>query len=161
MAASIYQVNISRGGVPKRPIDKGVVTPLGIEGDAVAHPKFHGGPRQALLLITLEAIEELVQKGYPVFPGALGENITTTGWDRRQVRLGQRYRLGTAVVEITKVRVPCRTLDVYGNTIQKQVYDKAVKAGDHTSLRWGLSGFYVSVPEPGEVMPGDIITTVD
>lgn len=161
MPASVYQVNVSRGGVPKRPIPHGIVTPLGLEGDAVAHPKYHGGPRQALLLICLEVIEELKSCGYPLFPGALGENITTQGLDRTVVRLGQRYRVGTALVEVTKIRVPCRTLDIYGDTIQNQIYDKAIKAGDYTSPRWGMSGFYVSVPEPGEVRAGDIIALVD
>jgi|SRR5579883_1988571 len=161
MSASVYQVNVSpRGGIPKLPIEKGVVGRLGLEGDAVAHPKFHGGPRQALLLVCLEALEELKAQGYSLFPGALGENVTMVGIDRTSVRLGQRYRIGTALVEVTKVRVPCRTLDVYGTTIQKQMYDPKVKAGDFTSPRWGLSGFYVSVPEPGEIRSGDIITLV-
>lgn len=161
MPATVSQVNISRGGVPKTPVLHGVVTPLGIDGDKVAHPRFHGGPRQAMLLLDLGSLEEMQRLGHPVFPGALGENITTSGWDRTQVRLGQRYRVGSALVEITKVRVPCKTLDIYGTTIQQQIYDKAVKAGNFTSPRWGLSGFYVAVPEPGEIRPGDIISLAD
>lgn len=161
MSASVYQVNVSpRGGLPKTPVARGIAGRLGLEGDAVAHPKFHGGPQQALLLVCLEAIEEMKGQGYPLFPGALGENVTMTGIDRTQVRLGQRYRVGTALLEITKIRVPCRALDVYGTTIQKRIYDPQVKAGDFSSPRWGLSGFYVSVPEPGEIQAGDLITLV-
>ena len=76
----VQQINISKGGIPKRPIAEAVVTPLGIEGDLHAHPEIHGGPRQALLLISSEGIDELVKDGFPLYPGALGENITTRDW---------------------------------------------------------------------------------
>ena len=52
---------------------------------------------QALLLITSEGIDELIEQGYPVFAGAMGENLTTLGLDRRQMRIGQRYRVGRSV----------------------------------------------------------------
>ena len=93
LTGSIVQINISPGGVPKRPIAEAEVTPLGIRGDSWAHPEIHGGPNQALLLITTEGIGELIAQGYPVFPGALGENLTIAGLDRRQMRIGQRYRV--------------------------------------------------------------------
>jgi MOSC domain-containing protein YiiM len=104
VTGSILQINISRGGVPKRPVSESVATPLGLEGDVCAHPEIHGGPRQAVLLIASEAVEELIARGYPLFFGALGENFTTRGLDRRAFRLGQRFRLGGAVIELTKVR---------------------------------------------------------
>jgi MOSC domain-containing protein YiiM len=161
MQGRIVQINVSRGGLPKRAVPRATVGPLGIEGDAVAHPQFHGGPRKALLLICAEAIEELRQQGYPLFYGALGENLTVEGLDRRQMRAGQRYRAGEVFLELTQVRVPCRTLDVYGNTIQKAMYDAAVKAGDPSSPRWGLSGFYAAIQKTGTVREGDIIALVD
>ena len=157
----VIQVNISRGGVPKRSIPEAQVTPTGLEGDACAHPQIHGGPNQALLIISAEAIDDLTERGYPLFYGALGENITTSGLDRTRIRLGQRYRLGSSIIEITKVRGPCSTLDVYGNTIQRELYDKSIKAGDATSPRWGMSGFYARVIEPGMVRPNDIIALLD
>ena len=92
--ASILQINISKGGVPKRPVPEAVVTPLGIDGDLHAHPEIHGGPIKALLLITSEGIEELKNLGFPLFHGALGENLTTCGLDRRTLRIGQRWRIG-------------------------------------------------------------------
>ena len=87
MTGTIIQINISRGGVPKRPIPEGVITPLGLEGDLCAHPEIHGGPRQAVLLIAAETVDELIARGYPLYYGALGENLTTRGLDRRQLRL--------------------------------------------------------------------------
>ena len=163
MQARVAQVNVSKGGVPKLPIAEGEVTPLGLAGDQHAHPNIHGGPNKALLLVTAEGIEELRCAGYPLFAGALGENITTQGLDRRSVRVGQRYRIGPQVViEIVKVRAPCDTLNVYGaGTIQKAVYDAEIKAGDSSSPRWGLSGFYASVVHTGTIRSGDAIVRLD
>lgn len=161
MQASILQINISRGGVPKHAVPEGVVTRLGIEGDLHAHPEVHGGPSKALLLITSEGTAELIEEGFPLFPGALGENITTVGLDRRTMRLGQRYQAGEILIELTKVRTPCKTIQVYGAAIGKAVYDDRVKAGDHTSERWGLSGFYARVITPGTIRTGDSIEPKD
>ncbi len=161
VVGSILQVSISRGGVPKRAIPEGDIGPLGIAGDDHANPQVHGGPRQAILLISSEAIAELNAQGYDLYPGALGENITTQGLDRKQWRAGQRWRVGQAIVELTKVRAPCNTLSVYGPGIQKAVYDAQVKAGDESSPRWAVSGFYASVVHPGIVRPGDPISLLD
>lgn len=155
MPASIVQLSISRGGVPKRPIFEGQVNSLGIEGDDHAHPQSHGGPRQALLLITSEGIDQLIAQGFPLFAGALGENLTTRGLDRRSLRIGQRYRTPGVIFELTKIRVPCDQLSIYGPGIERAVYDAQVQAGDPSSGRWGLSGFYASVIRPGTLRAGD------
>jgi MOSC domain-containing protein YiiM len=158
---SIVQVNISPGGIPKRAIAEGEVTPLGIRGDGWAHPEIHGGPNQALLLVTGEGIDELVALGYPLFAGALGENLTIRGLRRREMRLGQRYRAGEVVLELTKMRSPCTTLDVYGPSIKQAIYDAQVNAGDASSPRWGLGGFYARVLRSGSIRSKDIISLVD
>jgi MOSC domain-containing protein YiiM len=153
----VIQVNVSPGGIPKRPIPSGEVTAAGITGDGWRYA-FHGGPKQAVLLITLEGIEELAARGFPLYAGALGENLTTRGLDRRELRFGQRLRIGEVVIELTTMRVPCATLNPYGEGIQAAMYDARVQKGDSESPRWGLSGFYASVVHPGTVRPGDTIT---
>ncbi|HWB99318.1 MAG TPA: MOSC domain-containing protein [Bryobacteraceae bacterium] len=158
MTGSILQINISAGGIPKRPVPEGWLTPLGFEGDSCNHPEHHGGPQQAVLLIASEVIEELSGKGFPLFFGALGENLTTLGLDRRQWRIGQRFRAGDTLLELTKVRVPCATLNLYGTSIQQEIYDRQVQAGDISSPRWGMSGFYARVLRPGFVRVNDIIS---
>ncbi len=160
MHGTVVQINTSFGGVPKYPIPECTVTPLGVEGDHHAHPQLHGGPRQAVLIVASEAIEELKAKGYPVFFGALGENFTTRGLDRRLLRIGTQLRTGEALFEITRVRVPCSALDVYGPAIKQEIYDKQIKAGDPQSVRWGMSGFYCAVLVPGRVRFNDIIGVV-
>ena len=160
MQGTIVQINISPGGLPKFAISSGLITPLGVEGDRHALPEIHGGPRQAILMIAAEVIEGLVARGYPVFFGALGENLTTRGIDVRDLRIGDQIRAGGAILEITQPRGPCTQLDVYGETIGREIYDQRVKDGDHTSPRWGMSGFYASVVSPGRVATGDIIAVV-
>src|SRR5207245_4887518 len=100
------------------PVPEGFLTPLGIEGDRCGHPEIHGGPRQAVLLLASETVDELIARGFPLFYGALGENLTTRGLDRRRLRIGQQIRAGGARIEITKVRGPCPALDIYGPTLQ-------------------------------------------
>ena len=124
----IIRINVSPGGIPKRSIAAAMITPLGLAGDACGRPGIHGGLRQAVLLIAAETIDDLKALGYPVFYGALGENLTTRGLDRRQLRIGQQLRAGGAVLEITKVRGPCAALDVYGPAIKREIYDARVNA---------------------------------
>jgi MOSC domain-containing protein YiiM len=157
VTGTILQLNISPGGLPKRPISSGYIAPLGIEGDMHAHPQFHGGPRKAILIVAAEVTDELQKRGYPVFYGALGENLTTRGLDIRDLRIGDQIRAGGAMLEITAPRVPCAQLEVYGPAIRKEIYDGKVKALDPSSQRWGMSGFYASVLAPGPVGPGDPI----
>jgi MOSC domain-containing protein YiiM len=153
----VVQVSISAGGVPNHAIEEGNVSKSGIAGDAWRHPQFHGTPKRAILLITSEGVDELAALGFPVFYGALGENITTRGLDRRSLRIGQRFQAGQAVIELTEVRFPCGTLSVYGAGIQAAIYDARAQAWDPASLVWGMSGFYASVAEPGILRPGDVI----
>jgi MOSC domain-containing protein YiiM len=63
-------------------------------------------------LIQRELFDELAGRGYEVEPGALGENVTTSGLDLLALPRGTRVRLGVdAVVEITGLRNPCTQID--------------------------------------------------
>jgi MOSC domain-containing protein YiiM len=152
----VLQLSVSQGGIPKRAIPSAEATTTGLAGDAWRFP-FHGGRRKAVLLVTIEGIDELISRGFSLFPGALGENLTTRGLDRRVLRAEQRFRVGDAEIELTQVRVPCATLDIYGPGIQAAMYDAGVLAGDPESPPWGLSGFYASVVRPGLIRTGDTI----
>ena len=157
MTGAVIQINLSRGGLPKRPVPEATLTPFGLQGDLQAHPEIHGGPQRAVLLITAEVIDDLIARGYPIYYGALGESLTTRGLDRRLLRPGQRFRVGSALIELTKVRGPCSQLDVYGPAIKAEIYDERVKSGDITSPRWALSGFYAAVLQTGLIRTNDPI----
>ena len=157
MRGTILQVNVSRGGVPKRPVTEAWIRTGGLDGDSWAHPRFHGTPNQKVLLITAESIAEVNAFGYSLFNGALGENLTVDGLDRSALRTGQRFRAGAALIELTKLRRPCATLDVYGPGIQSHLMDKQARDGDPASPVWARGGFYARVLEEGLVQPGDII----
>lgn len=157
----VVQVSISPGGVPNHAITEAHVTEAGIVGDGWRHPQFHGTWKRALLLITAESVDDLITQGFPVFYGALGENLTTRGLDRKLLRIGQCFRTGEAIIQLTEVRTPCGALDVYGRTIQSAMYDARTMAGDATSPVWGMSGFYASVVQSGAVRPRDRIELVE
>ena len=157
MPGTIVQVSIGAGGLPKRPIPEGLIDFAGLEGDLHAHPSLHGGPRKAILLVAAEVVDRLRERGYPVFYGALGENLTTRGIDLRLLKPGARLRAGAACLEITQPRIPCPQLDVYGPAIKGEIFEPRVKAGDSSSPYWGMSGLYAAVREPGLVHPGDPI----
>ena len=144
MTGTVAQINISRGGVPKLPIPEGLVTPAWDRRRPVRAPTYpwrspaggaadlRGGDRAS------------DGKGYPLFFGALGENITMRGIDHRQLRFGQRYRIGEAFMELTKVRVPCSALDVYGPSIQARDLRSPGESRRPSSPRWAMSGFYAA-----------------
>ena len=95
MTGRIVQINVSPGGVPKRPVPRARVMRSGIEGDAHRDTERHGGPDRALCLFSLEQIETLQVEGHPVEPGVLGENLTIAGLDWPRVQPEDVFRLGT------------------------------------------------------------------
>jgi MOSC domain-containing protein YiiM len=158
MTPRVLQINISPGGIPKKPISEGRVTFTRVEGDDWDDKKHHGWRDQALCLFSIELIEELKAEGYPLFPGAMGENVTTEGLDYREVRLGDVYRIGNGVeIRISKIRTPCRTIAVYGEGIIRATYDSEVRRGNTNTPKWGRSGFYAEVLREGIIRTADTI----
>lgn len=154
MRGSILQLNVSRGGIPKRPLPTANLTVRGLDGDDWAHPKYHGGPDQALLLIGQEVLDELSALGYSLYPGALGENLTTLGLDYSQLASGQRFQLGDqALIELTKLREPCRTLDVFNSADNARIQPILKKLG--------RGGWYARVLSGGLLAPGQPISLLD
>jgi MOSC domain-containing protein YiiM len=142
----VVQLNISSGGLPKKPVPAATLDRLGIQGDKHLY-RLHGGPRKALLLMAAEFIDTLAAEGFLVCYGALGENVTTRGLPHHTWQPAQRYRLGSALIELTELRAPCRKLDPFGAGIQKRIR--------------GVAGFYAAVLQGGRIQPGDTIQLVD
>jgi MOSC domain-containing protein YiiM len=147
---SVYQVNVSAGGVPKRPVAEGVITSPGVAGDKQAKRGIHGGPYRALCLFPLEEIERLASQGHPVAAGSLGENVTTRGLDWSLVVPGARLRLGASVlIEITGYADPCKAIagafsDGNINLVNRRLAPNS-------------SRVYAQVLGEGTIRPGDSI----
>ena len=108
MLGRIVQINVSAGGVPKRPVGAARVTWLGLEGDAHRDTEHHGGPERALCIFALERIEALQAEGHSIAPGTIGENLTVGGLDWNTVTPGSRLLLGGGVlIEVTRYTSPC------------------------------------------------------
>lgn len=146
----VYSVNISPGGVPKRPVEQALLQRLGLEGDDHADRRHHGGPERAVCLYSLELIKALQGEGHPVAPGALGENLTLAGIPYRSLRPGDRLRIGEAEIELTRPTTPCRTIAPY-------LLNGDISRVLHSRLP-GWSRFYARVLTPGVVRRGDPVT---
>ena len=154
MTAYVYQLNLSRGGVPKLPVEEAELTPTGLVGDRQAKPLVHGGPEKALSLYALEVIERLRAEGHPIAPGTAGENLTVAGLDWSLLAPGARLAIGDAVlVEITKYANPCPTIrESFAGGDFKRISQK---------LRPGESRLYARVLRAGRISVGQEIRVLD
>jgi MOSC domain-containing protein YiiM len=136
----------------KTPVDRRLrVTSLNIEGDKQSDPTVHGGIEKAVYAYPSEH--------YPLWRtdlpdadlswAAFGENLTTEGLSE-DVRVGDRFRIGTAEFVVTQPRTPCYKLGIrFG---RQDVLRRMLKTG--------RTGFYFSVAVAGEVGAGDAIELV-
>lgn len=146
----IHQINLSRGGVPKLPVERAQVETLGIVGDGHDDIEDHGGPFRALCIYTLEQIERLRAEGHPFYPGAAGENITLVGVPLAALTPGARLTLGDEVeAQITFYAAPCKTIKgVFRDGIFTRISDK---------VHPGESRVYARVLRGGAIQPGDAV----
>lgn len=128
---------------------------LGLEGDEQADTRHHGGPDKALHLVPREhypwwagtlAGHRLLDR-----PGAFGENLATCGALEAQLCIGDRFTLGTALVEVSQGRQPCFKLNHrFG---RPDMLALAVESG--------RCGLYLRVVRQGEARAGDVMTLVE
>lgn len=122
---------------------------LNLAGDAQADLSVHGGVDKAVYVYSTENYDywrrALNRDDLPY--GQFGENFTVEGMPDDKIHIGDVFRIGNALVEVTQPRVPC--------------YKLGIKMGDPRFLKRFLvaerSGFYFRVLEEGEVDAGDII----
>jgi len=147
MRGILIQLNISDGGMPKTALPSAQVTVDGMVGDRHRNLLLHGGRDRAICLFSQEQYEWLGQAHGIELPfGSVGENFTTYGIDFAQLAPGDRLRCGPCLIEITKVRYPCRNLTKWHPKLHKLVK--------------GNSGWMAKVIEEGEVKVGDEIEVV-
>lgn len=144
--------------INKRPVAGPVaVGRLGLQGDAQADRRLHGGPDKAVYAYALEHYgfweqqRRLAGKGdAPLQPGALGENLTVLGMLEDGCWPGDRWAVGTLLLEISEIRTPCFKLNV------KMGLPHAARLMDQS----GATGFYLRVLRSGIITAGDAVHVV-
>ena len=149
----LYQLPKRRSGIDKKPVEGRVaVHPLGLEGDVQINKKHHGGEGQAVYAYATEdAVWWEAELGRGLPPGRFGENLRTTGVDLLGAIIGERWRVGTALFEVTAWRTPCANFAQYWG-IPNLVKRFAAR---------GATGAYLRVLETGELGAGDDVEIVD
>ncbi len=120
----------------------------GVVGDDVVSRKHHGGTRQAVYAVAREELDWWSGTlGRDLADGTFGENLTTEGLDVDAAVVGERWRVGSALLEVTGPRIPCATF--------------AAWMGERGWVRRfterGRTGAYLAVVEPGVVSTGDVV----
>jgi ferredoxin-NADP reductase/MOSC domain-containing protein YiiM len=148
-----WRGRIVRTGVLKQPvIGRRMVRRLNIDGDGQGDLKGHGGEQRAVLVYQLESYRHWqCELGRPEFAfGQFGENFTVEGLSDCDVYIGDRYRIGDALFEVSQPRVTC-----YRVGMRMDEPRMAALLVSH-----GRPGFYLRVLEEGLVGAGDEIVKI-
>jgi MOSC domain-containing protein YiiM len=143
-------------GIDKRPATGPVrLAKLGVAGDTICDTRHHGGPDQAVYAYAQEDLEwwqeELAAElALPLRPGAVGENLTTRGLAVSGAVIGEKWQIGTALLEVSVPRIPCRTFAAFWNVTG--LIKRFTAAG--------RPGAYLRVLTEGDVQAGDDVTLV-
>ena len=150
--ARVASLNVSLGGVPKRPVPSVRVTAGGLDGDRQRNPRYHGGPERAVSLFSLDHIRALQAEGHPIDVGTTGENVTVAGLEWERLGPGLRLRIGALEVEVTAYAHPCQTIT------------ESFRDGEFTriaqKLHPGWSRLYARVLREGSVSMGDPVALI-
>ncbi|MBX6386361.1 MAG: MOSC domain-containing protein [Microbispora sp.] len=141
--------NLKRTAIDKRKAEGRVaVHDNGLAGDERADVENHGHPDQAVYAYAREDLDWWEPRlGRVLRDGRFGENLTTSGADLTGAYLGERWRVGTAVLEVTYPRIPCV---VFRNWLDEHGWVKRFTEA-------GRPGAYFRVVERGELGAGDEI----
>ncbi|MDO7867192.1 MOSC domain-containing protein [Nocardioides jiangxiensis] len=167
-SASVLSVNVgqpratsgtreARTAIGKTPVaGPTLATRLGLVGDAVGSPDVHGGVDMAVYAYAREDLHAWQRElGLQLPDGWFGENLTTLGIDVNAALVGERWRIGGALLEIAKVRIPC-------NTFQLRIAEAGGpdRGWVKRFTQAAIPGPYLRVLEEGEIAAGDAIEVV-
>lgn len=133
-----------------------LATTLGLDGDEVSDTRHHGGADQAVYAFAREDLDRWsVLLGAPVPDGQFGENLTTSGIDVNEAEVGERWRVGSAVLEVSSVRIPCND---FKGWMGERGFDNRGWVKRFTAE--GRPGPYLRVLEEGLLEAGDELEVV-
>ncbi len=146
----LYQINVSDGGVPKRPVLEAIIVTTGVEGDRQRNLNVHGGRDRALCLFSQDLIERLQDEGHSIEAGSSGENLTLAGLEWEKLKPGDRLQVGPDVqLEIMSYTAPCdQNARWFRDRDLKRISQKKNP---------GWSRLYAKVLREGVVRPGDAV----
>jgi len=140
--------------IAKEAVDRPLwLSTTGLEGDAVADTRVHGGPEKAVLVgaaAHLPFFRALIGSD-AVGPGAFGENLVIEGATEADVCIGDSFAVGEALVQISQPRQPC----------WKQARRWRRRELALEIQRSGRTGWYLRVLREGRVAPGDELRLVE
>jgi MOSC domain-containing protein YiiM len=151
---------VATTGIDKRPVSGPVAVTVpgpkgdgsvGLAGDHAYDVKNHGGADQAVYAYAREDLDRWQRElGRELPGGSFGENLTTTGIDVNAALIGERWRIGTTVLEVSCPRIPCST---FAGFLDERGWLKRFTLA-------AVPGPYFRVVEPGHISAGDPITVV-
>ena len=137
----------NRSGIDKKPVTGRVaVGELGLDGDVQVNRKHHGGEGQAVYAYAQDDADwwaAELDRDFP--PGRFGENLRTSGLDLRAAVIGEQWRGGTTLLQVTSWRTPCANFARFWG-----VPDLVKRFAAH-----GATGAYLRVLETGDIGAGD------
>lgn len=144
--AKPFANNMGKSAIDKRPVSApAAVGPLGLAGDQICDHHFHGGPDQALYLYGTRDYDFFAhQYGMDWRPGLFGENLTIEGLDSTATNIGDRFAIGSVVLEATSPRIPCGT---FATHMDDKFWVKKFYAA-------GRFGVYTRVVQSGDIEAG-------
>jgi MOSC domain-containing protein YiiM len=141
-------------GIFKNPVRKSIfLEPEAVANDTIADRKVHGGIHKACYLFSADQYPYWKEL-YPYLKwdwGMFGENLTVAGLDESEIRIGNIYKIGTAIVQVSQPREPCYKLGIRFGT--QEILRQFI---DH-----GHPGTYVRLLEKGEVAAGDTLELLE
>ncbi len=142
-----------RTGIFKHPVEGSVLAQgVSLEGDEQADRKVHGGADKAVYAYAREDSEWWeAELGRELVHGTFGENLTLSGVDASGAEVGERWRVGRALLEVSEPRLPCFKLGV-------KMEDNRFVKRFAAVLR---PGCYLRIAEPGDLAAGDPVEVVE
>ena len=142
-----YRGNSVRTAIWKDPVAGSVrVGGHQVEGDEQGNPEVHGGPDKAVYAYAAEDYEWWgAELGRELGPATFGENLTLRGIDVSNALVGERWRVGGALLEVAQPRIPCFKL---GIKMGSQRFPARFAAA-------GRPGAYLRIVTEGEIAAGD------